>query len=143
MQPTSVLIVEDNAILGEALADLLEEAGYNVTLARGGAEALELLAQRSFAVVLSDIYMPGVNGVDVLQAAHQSRSRPEVILLTGYSSLDTSLTAMHEGTFDYLLKPCHPETLLQRVADAVTAHEACLQQLYAVQHNMSGVGDSR
>ncbi len=131
-----VLMVEDDTATGEVLAEVLEDAGYDVTLATGGTEALDILDQRAFAVVISDIRMPSVNGIDVLQAARQSPAQPEVILLTGYGALDTSLAALREGAFDYLLKPCNPEALLQRVADAVVTYTTQQRQKKAIQHMM-------
>lgn len=130
---TSVLMVEDDRVMGEMLTDVLEDAGYQVTLAGGGAAALDLLEHQIFAVVVSDVRMPAVDGLQVLQAARQNDPQPEVILLTGYGALESSLVALREGAFDYLLKPCHPEKLLKRVSDAISARETRLRQAAAVQ----------
>lgn len=138
----SVLIVEDDPATGEVLAEVLEDAGYAVTLASSGTEALRLLKQQAFAVVVSDICMPIVGGLDVLQAARQSDARPEVILLTGHGTLGTSLAALRERAFDYLLKPCNPDMLLQRVSEAVTLHLQKRRQAMAVQHILEAFGSS-
>lgn len=137
-----VLMVEDDQATGEVLSEVLEDAGYEVVLAGGGAEALKLLEQAAFTVVVSDIRMPSVDGIDVLHAARESDAQPEVILLTGYGALDTSLVALREGAFDYLLKPCNPETLLQRVAEAVEAYRTRTRQHEAVQRVVEAFGDS-
>jgi DNA-binding response OmpR family regulator len=129
-----VLMVEDDTATGEVLTEVLADAGYTVTLAGSGNEALELLAQQPFTVVVSDIRMPSVDGIDVLHAARQSPSQPEVILLTGYGALETSLAALREGAFDYLLKPCEPEILLQRVADAVNTYSSRQRRANAIKH---------
>jgi DNA-binding response OmpR family regulator len=130
---TRVLMVEDDTATGEVLAEVLRDAGYDVTLVDGGREALTLLEQQTFAVVVSDMRMPAVDGLTVLQAARQTHYQPEVILLTGYGTLDTSLEALREGAFDYILKPCKPDVLLKRVADAAETHTRRHRQSNAVQ----------
>ncbi len=134
MYTQQILVVEDDTTMGEVLTELLDTAGYPVTLSNRGAEAINLLKNQEFAVVLSDIRMPEVGGMAVLQAARQTSAQPEVILLTGYGALDTSLEALRAGAFDYLLKPYPPERLLQRVADAVQSRQTRLHQVRAVQH---------
>jgi DNA-binding response OmpR family regulator len=140
MNKLPVLMVEDDMTTGDMLSEVLEDAGYDVTLARDGARAMQLLEEQVFTVVISDIRMPAANGIDVLQAARQSQSQPEVILLTGYGALDTSLEALREGVFDYLLKPCHPEVLLQRVADAAESYTTRRRQESVIKHVMSEFG---
>jgi DNA-binding response OmpR family regulator len=135
-------MVEDDIATGEVLSDVLEDAGYDVTLASGGSQALQLLDQQPFAVVVSDIRMPAVSGIDVLQAARQTSAQPEVILLTGYGALETSLSALRQGAFDYLLKPCDPELLIQRVAEAISARDTRLRQVQAVQNIVHAFGDA-
>lgn len=139
---TPVLMVEDDQATGEVLSEVLNEAGYAVTLAPGGTRALELLKENVFAVIVTDIRMPAVNGIDVLHAARETDSQPEVILLTGYGSLDTSLAALREGAFDYLLKPCDPELLIQRVGEAIESREARLRQAEAVRHIVDAFGEN-
>lgn len=132
LQPT-VLVAEDDTQAGEVLAEILADANYAPTLVQDGSEAIDLLATRLFAVVVSDIQMPTAGGIDVLHTARQASTQPEVILLTGHGSLETALVALREGAFDYLLKPYDPTQLLQRVADAVAARNARLRQSEAIQ----------
>lgn len=114
-----ILLVEDDAAARMVTAHTLQGAGYTVATAASGEAAIELLLQHSYAVVISDIRMGMVDGVAVLQAARAQPYKPEVILLTGYGSLETSLAALRQGAYDYLLKPCNPDTLLQTVARAM------------------------
>lgn len=143
-----ILLVEDDATTGEMLSEVLEDAGYRVTLARSGTEALDLLEKQSFTVVVSDIRMHPVDGIAVLHAARQSAAPSEVILLTGYGALDTALAALRDGAFDYLLKPCKPEILLKRVADAVSAsktrqrHSEALQRIMNELNHLTGTSSS-
>ncbi len=135
-----ILMVEDDTATGEVLTEVLRDAGYEVTLASDGREALELLDQEQFAVVVSDIRMPTTSGIEVLHAARGRDSQPEVILLTGYGSLDTSLSALREGAFDYLLKPCNPQELLQRVSEAADTYTIRQRQSQVIQRVVNEFG---
>ncbi|GAB4214249.1 MAG: response regulator transcription factor [Roseiflexaceae bacterium] len=116
---TSILLVEDDATARMLLADGLTSAGYQVTQAPSGEAALALLEQQSFDVVVTDIKMRRVDGLQVLTAAKRQPYQPVVILLTGFGSLETSIAALRAGAHDYLLKPCSPPDLLSSVAAAV------------------------
>jgi DNA-binding response OmpR family regulator len=117
-----ILIVEDDHNTLMTLAYLIEHAGYAVTQAADGKTACHLLKSQSFAVVLTDIILGDVSGIDVLLTARSQASRPEVILLTGHGSLDTAMAAVNEGAFAYLLKPCFDSTLLASIEKAVKQH---------------------
>lgn len=119
-----ILLVEDDNQSRHLLARGLEQAGYHVTQAADGSSAIRTLEQQAFAVVLSDLVLGTVSGLDVLQAARKRPYRPMVILLTGHGSLDTALNALRNDAFDYLLKPCLPATLLETVKRAVQQHSA-------------------
>jgi DNA-binding response OmpR family regulator len=135
-----ILMVEDDTATGEVLTEVLRDAGYEVTLASDGRQALELLDQEQFAVVVSDIRMPVASGIDVLHAARDQDDQPEVILLTGYGALDTSLSALREGAFDYLLKPCNPQELLQRVSEAAETYTTRQRQSHVIQRMVNEFG---
>jgi DNA-binding response OmpR family regulator len=130
-------MVEDDVATGEVLTEVLRDAGYDVTLASDGRQALDLLDQEQFAVIVSDIRMPAVSGIEVLHAARSQDDQPEVILLTGYGALDTSLSALREGAFDYLLKPCNPQELLQRVSAAADTYTTRQRQSHVIQRMVS------
>ncbi len=102
-----MLIVDDDADLRVTLADYFESRGFNVVSARCGADAVELLASRStqFDIVLTDLVMPGVDGLAVLKAAKQVNPLVHVVVMTGYSSLKTAIESIRCGAFDYLAKP--------------------------------------
>jgi DNA-binding response OmpR family regulator len=116
-----ILIVEDDNELRKAIAHGLQGAGYTVRQAANGEAALELLNQTETAydLVLTDIVMGNIDGTDVLQAAKARANPPDVLLLTGYGSLDTALAALKAGAFDYLLKPCRMTHLLERIQAAL------------------------
>lgn len=128
-----VLVVEDNDSLREWLTRVLHNAGYTVTQAMSGEDALTLLQQTGayrvpFDVVISDIVMGAVNGIDVIHAARSQLQPPEVILMTSHGNLDTAITAVRLGAFDYMQKPVQPPLLLARVAVAAERRADRLQQ---------------
>jgi len=135
-----ILVVEDDDKARAKLAYRLEYAGYQVTQAASGEAALGFLEQETFQVVLTDMVMGSVDGIEVLSTARRMPSRPAVILLTGHGSLETCIRALRTGAYDYLLKPCAPEQLLACVEGAVQrqAAEQHLQQAAAVLSGAAG-----
>ncbi|HEU4326009.1 MAG TPA: response regulator transcription factor [Roseiflexaceae bacterium] len=129
---TTVLLVEDDQTARMLLADGLAGAGYHVTQAPNGEAALALLEQQSFDVVVTDIKMRRVDGIQVLNAAKCQPYQPAVILLTGFGSLETSIAALRAGAHDYLLKPCDPPDLLKSVAAAVRRRSTARRHAEAV-----------
>lgn len=127
-----ILLVEDDDTARMLLADVLVGAGYEVTTAPDGETALSLLQQRGFNVIISDIRMHDVDGIEVLSAAKVHEWHPTVILLTGYGSLETAVAALRAGAFDYILKPAAPDTLLACVARAVERNKGELRQTHAI-----------
>ncbi len=140
---TQVLIVEDDTTARMLLEDVLTDAGYHVTAAPDGETAIALLRQHEFIVVLTDIRMRSVDGIQVLSAAKQQERAPSVILLTGYGSLDTSIAALRAGADDYLLKPCEPVELLAGVAKAVQRRQEQQRQADAIQTIFHGLDQLR
>lgn len=120
MKPQAhILLVEDDHAARVTLELGLKQANYRVTTASTGLEAIDLLEQDTFAVVLTDLVLGDVTGLEVLYTARNQPYHPVIIILTGHGSLETSLTAFRNGAFDYLLKPCEPHELLTRVGNAV------------------------
>lgn len=119
-----ILLVEDDAKARLALTYRLQYAGYHVTQALNGETAILLLEQDTFDVVLTDIVLGDIDGIEVLHRARIQPYRPAVILLTGHATLDTSLAALRAGAYDYLMKPCTDDALLACVAAAVERSRA-------------------
>lgn len=115
-----ILLIDDNEATRTLLATFFEHAGYRVTQAEDGEEALTLLPVHHFDVVVSDILMRGVSGIEVLYATRELEQPPAMILMTGYGSLETALMALRASAYDYVIKPCNPQQLLERVASAIT-----------------------
>jgi DNA-binding NtrC family response regulator len=115
-----VLIVEDDAPARRGMADLLSLWGYDVATAGDGAEALERAAEDLPAVVVSDLVMPGMDGLALLSALRADHPDVPVIMLTGQGSIESAVQAMKEGAYDYLTKPLDParlQVLLERALD--------------------------
>ena len=117
-----ILVVEDDKTSRENLAELLEAEGpYEISTAGDGATALELIASGpAVDVVITDIKMPGADGVEVLRAAKSKQPETAVIMLTGYGSLETATAAVRAGAFAYLLKPIDFDNLVALVGEAAS-----------------------
>lgn len=100
-----LLLVEDDEALAALLEEYLGDAGYDVTLSRRGDTALDLLSQEAFDLVLTDIVLPGADGLTILQAAAGEPLRTLVILMTGYSGVEDALHAVDKGAYDFVSKP--------------------------------------
>ncbi len=107
----SILVVEDDPLGGRFVRDAIQRLGYEVTLVRDGASALELVQKQSFALVLTDLKMEGVNGMDVLCGVKKLHPETEVVIMTAYGTIDNAVEAMKKGAFDYITKPVAPEEL--------------------------------
>jgi DNA-binding NtrC family response regulator len=114
-----VLVVDDEQDLADSCAWFLERAGYEARTANSAAEALERLAAEPFALVVTDVRMPRMTGMELLPAIKQRDPDVEVLLLTGYPDLQMAVAAIKQGAFDYLAKPYAEKDLLERVAKAL------------------------
>ncbi len=103
--PIRVLIAEDEAHLGAILEQFLVARGFSVTTARDGLRALDLLRLEQFDVALLDIMMPGLDGLEVLRQVREDPSPPEVIIITGAGTVETAISALKLGAYDFLSKP--------------------------------------
>lgn len=120
MTKANVLVVEDNWDLRDALTDTLELAAYKVQAVSSGEEALQVLAQRRFDMVVSDINMDGMDGHELLTRVRSLYPMLPVVLITAFGSIGSSVRAMREGAVDYLLKPFKPEQLIATVEKYLT-----------------------
>ncbi|WP_299162880.1 sigma-54 dependent transcriptional regulator [Accumulibacter sp.] len=110
-----ILVVEDDAALREAVCDTLELAGQAVVSAGGGNEALQLLAERTVALVVSDVRMLPIDGITLLKEIRIRHPYLPVVLMTAFADVDRAVEAMRAGACDFLLKPFEPKALLEHV----------------------------
>ncbi len=130
-----ILVVDDELIVRDSLKEWLAEEGFGVDMAASGSEALDQLARQEYQLMLLDIKMPGMDGVEVLQKARESFADTRVIMMTAYATVETAVEAMKIGALDYLIKPFDPETLIPmvlRIYQDVTATEGRQLEVGAV-----------
>ena len=113
--PMRILLVEDEQTIAITLKDDLEGVGYEVTHAADGKLAIDLLNQRSFDVVITDVRLPGADGMQVLAAAKRARPDTEVLVMTAYATVEHAVEAMRLGADDYIQKPFLNEHVLERL----------------------------
>ncbi|MGA9351584.1 MAG: HD domain-containing phosphohydrolase [Anaerolineae bacterium] len=113
---SKVLVVDDDQFALRSMARALGGESYEVVTAASGSEAIDLLKQDSFDLVLTDLKMPGVDGMEVLRQAREIAPQAVVLILTGYASLESAIEALREGAYDYLLKPCSVHELKLKIA---------------------------
>jgi len=119
----SVLIVDDDPAMGEMLASMLGEAGYETAVASSAADAAEVVSREDFDVVLSDIKMPGGSGIELVGRLRDLRPEMPVVLMTAFGSLDSAVEAMRAGAFDYVTKPFKRDEILV-VLERAAEHRA-------------------
>jgi two-component system alkaline phosphatase synthesis response regulator PhoP len=115
----NILLIDDEANLRYTLTRILQRSGFDVTTAANGEEALRRLVDNSFDLVLLDIRLPGLSGLEVLERIRKQDIRIPVILLTAHGTLQSALDAIRLGATDYILKPVNPELLLNRTQSLV------------------------
>ena len=108
---TRVLVVDDEEIVRESLGGWLQEDGFQVSSAPDGRTAVEMMKRDRWNVMLVDLKMPGMDGLQVLEEARKLQPEAAIIMMTAYATVDTAVTAMKLGAFDYLVKPFDPEEL--------------------------------
>src|SRR3982750_4972971 len=118
MRPTRLLVAEDEANLRLVIQKELQRLGYRVQVAPDGEAALRKLEEGNVDVLLSDINMPRMDGMELLRRVHERPNPPEVIMLTGQATVETAVEAMKLGAYDYLTKPYSITELDIRVKQA-------------------------
>ena len=119
-----ILVVDDELIVRDSLKEWLDDEGFYVDTAESGAEALEKLGRVAFNLMLTDIKMPGMDGVELLQQAKEIYSDLCVMMMTAYATVETAVEAMKTGALDYLIKPFDPEKMIPKVVNVYTEMES-------------------
>jgi two-component system, NtrC family, nitrogen regulation response regulator NtrX len=114
-----LLIVDDEPGIRDSLAGVLEDEGYQVTAASSGEAALDILRQSQFDVVLLDVWLPGIDGLETLERLRDFEGAPEVIMISGHGTIETAVRATKLGAYDFLEKPLSLEKTLILVKNAV------------------------
>jgi DNA-binding NtrC family response regulator len=124
----SILVVDDERAIQDSIAWCLRADGHDVRTAPDGEEAMEIMAGQDFDVVISDIIMPGVSGLELLRKARTLHPRTLVVLITAYATVETAVEALREGASDYVLKPFKFDDLRHRV-QRLLEHRTASQEL--------------
>lgn len=114
-----VLVVDDEAVIREGLKRILSGERFDVEPCSSGRMAIELLHEREFDLIITDLKMPGLSGIEVLKAVKTLQPEAPVIMITGYASVDTAVEAMKNGAVDFVAKPFTPDQLIEKVEHAL------------------------
>jgi DNA-binding NtrC family response regulator len=117
----SVLIVEDKDSMAQMLRETLESEGYSVFLARDGAEGIRMIREGQYSLVISDLKLPKKDGIEVLKAAKAENHALPVIMMTAFGTIETAVTAMKEGAYDFITKPFDTDHLLLLIKRSLEA----------------------
>jgi len=137
MRDFNVLVVDDEDEFRELTVKRLEKRGLKAKGAASGKEALEILGHSHTDVVLLDVKMPGMDGIETLRQIRIMKPLVEVVLLTGHASVDSGIEGMKLGAFDYLMKPIELEPLIEKLADAYEKkrlHQEKIEQAQMKRH---------
>ena len=126
--PRSVLIVEDEANMRRVLSALLERDGFRTLEAPDGGAALELLAREPVDAILTDLRMPKMNGLELLEAVRRMHSEIPVVMLTAHGTVGSAVEALKQGAFDYLTKPFDPDEIRQVMEKAVSTRRLAARE---------------
>ena len=114
-----ILVVDDEAIVRESIRDWLKDSGYEVSVAESGEEALKLIEKQDFGVMILDLRLPGINGIDVLKKAKVLKPNIKSIVITAYPTMLTQEEASKLGAIDYLVKPVFPDKLEELIRETL------------------------
>ena len=130
MDETKVLVVDDEAVIREGVKRILENSGFCVETCATGRLALEMIQEQEFQMVITDLKMPGMGGMEVLKTIKILQPEVPVIIITGYSTVDTAVEAMKNGAIDYVAKPFTPDALMEKVDKALEQKAVFLDEIY-------------
>lgn len=134
LQGAKILIVDDERTTRLSLSEIFTLRGATTAVAADGQEALDLIAKNSYDLIVLDIKMPGVSGLQVLETVQQVAPATVVILLTAHATVDSAIRALRQGAFDYLLKPAQPKTIIEVVERGLAK-----RQEYVRRQNLVGL----
>ena len=113
--PNRILIVDDDAMVRQFVDLVLTQQGYQIVTAASSDTAMQILGRESFSLVLLDINMPGMSGLDVLRLMRSRPNRPKILMMTAHRDPATIMKALEQGADGYLAKPFKPQDLLKRI----------------------------
>jgi two-component system response regulator AtoC len=122
MKKTKLLIVDDEDIVRESLCDWLSSIGYKVLTAKCGEEALRIIKQKKVKIMIADLIMPGMNGIELIKKARTIIPTISAVIITAHGTIQTAIAAIREGAYDYIEKPFCPEKVELLIRNLVEHH---------------------
>jgi len=117
MSKGKILVIDDEDIVRLSCSRSLVPEGYELKMAKNGNEGLKMLEEEAFDLVLADLKMPHMDGIEVLGAIKEKWPKTDVVIITGYQTVETAVKAIKLGAFDYIEKPFTPDSLIAAVAN--------------------------
>ena len=115
----NVMVIDDEPIVGKRLKPALEKEGYIVEAFTSGTEAMKRFEERHFDIVVTDVRMDEIDGIEILNSVLEKASQTKVIIITGYATIEMAREALAKGAFDFIAKPFKPNELREVLANAV------------------------
>ncbi len=137
-EKTKILVVDDEEVVRHSHIRTLASMHCNVEVVRDGGEALQVMEQQPADVVLLDLRMPGMDGMSVLKTIKQRWPETEVVIITGYPSVDSAKEAVRLGAFDYLAKPVGPDDVINVANGAMTQKKWAMHRDRTAQERGAG-----
>ena len=135
----SILVVDDDRSMREFLEILLTKEEYQVSLAASGEEACQILEKKEFDLVITDIRMKDINGIEVLKRAKEVSPETMVVMISAFATAETAVEAMREGAYDYLMKPCDIEDLVEKIREVYEVKTIRLHPVLWPRHRVEEV----
>lgn len=129
-EKAKILIIDDDEAILDSCTQVLEKGGYSVKGARDGEQGLKIFNRESFHVVLLDLKLPGLDGIEVLDHIKKENPETPVIIMTGYASVESAVEAMKLGAFDYMAKPFSPKELRVNIKKSLNNRKMLMENLY-------------
>src|SRR5512140_3498932 len=130
MDRLNVLVVDDEAVIRDGLLRILDGERFAVETCRSGHAAIELMQHKEFGLIITDLKMPGLNGIEVLKAVKALQPDIPVIMITGYATVDTAVEAMKNGAVDFIAKPFTPDQIHEKIERALEQRTIMVDEIY-------------
>lgn len=130
VEKANILVIDDEEVILDSCNQVLKKEGYTVKTARNGTEGLKIFKRELFHLVLLDLKMPGMDGMEVLKKIKEEHPETPVIIITGYASIESAVEAMRMGAFDYIDKPFSPKELCVVTREGLRNREIYFENLY-------------
>ncbi len=133
MKNVKIMLVDDEERFLATTQKLLNKKGYDAITASSGSQALEILGQKQVHVVILDVKMPGMDGIETLKAIKKQYPMVEVIMLTGHATVESAVQGLKTGASDYLMKPAEIDDLIERAEEAYARRQQLEEKIRLIQ----------